>query len=218
MLKGRIETNKNRHRAGELVTLLDEPYLAFLFNDLPSPPSAPAVGAIFFWLGRYSFSKYHFGAPGSGGRGDRHGVIRTRLCFLFFVGAVESSPWWGGRAHEMEEKISRCRHSIHTGISCTFTWSPYLPCSARKVLLQNILTSIRTAKKNTIFAIFHSLDFFGLVDEFENWKELRANTLMRLFCWSWNCDSEWSLSRYVIHRNHGVAACAGTQKQHLSGR
>jgi hypothetical protein len=31
---------------GELVTLLDEPYLAFLFNYLPAPPSAPAVGAM----------------------------------------------------------------------------------------------------------------------------------------------------------------------------
>jgi hypothetical protein len=30
----------------ELVTLLDEPCLAFLFNYLPSPPSAPAVGAM----------------------------------------------------------------------------------------------------------------------------------------------------------------------------
>jgi hypothetical protein len=46
MLKGRIETNENRCRAGELVTLLDEPYLAFLFNYLPSPLSAPAVGAM----------------------------------------------------------------------------------------------------------------------------------------------------------------------------
>jgi hypothetical protein len=50
MFKGRIETNENRRRAGELVTLLDEPYLAFLFNHLPSPPSAPAVGAFFFKL------------------------------------------------------------------------------------------------------------------------------------------------------------------------
>jgi hypothetical protein len=31
---------------GESVTLLDEPYLAFLFSYLPSPPSAPAVGAM----------------------------------------------------------------------------------------------------------------------------------------------------------------------------
>jgi hypothetical protein len=31
---------------GELVTLLDEPYLASLFNYLPSPPSAPAIGAM----------------------------------------------------------------------------------------------------------------------------------------------------------------------------
>jgi hypothetical protein len=46
MFKGRIETNENRRRAGELVTLLDEPYLAFLFNYLSSPPSSPAVGAM----------------------------------------------------------------------------------------------------------------------------------------------------------------------------
>jgi hypothetical protein len=46
MFKGRIETNENRRRAGELVTLLDEPYLAFLLNYLPSPPSSPAVGAM----------------------------------------------------------------------------------------------------------------------------------------------------------------------------
>jgi hypothetical protein len=46
MFKGRIETNENRRRAGELVTLLDEPYLVFLFNYLPSPPSSPAVGAM----------------------------------------------------------------------------------------------------------------------------------------------------------------------------
>jgi hypothetical protein len=31
---------------GEFITLLDEPYLTFLFNYLPSPPSAPAVGAM----------------------------------------------------------------------------------------------------------------------------------------------------------------------------
>jgi hypothetical protein len=46
MFKGRIEANENRRRAGELVTLLDEPYIAFLFNYLPLPPSSPAVGAM----------------------------------------------------------------------------------------------------------------------------------------------------------------------------
>jgi hypothetical protein len=46
MFKGRIEANENRRRAGKLVTLLDEPYLAFLFSYLPSPPSSPAVGAM----------------------------------------------------------------------------------------------------------------------------------------------------------------------------
>jgi hypothetical protein len=46
IFKGRIETNENRRRAGELVILLDEPYLAFLFSYLPSPPSSPAVGTM----------------------------------------------------------------------------------------------------------------------------------------------------------------------------
>jgi hypothetical protein len=50
MFKGRIQTNKNRRRAGELETLLDEPFLAFLFNYLPSPPSSPAVGAMSVFL------------------------------------------------------------------------------------------------------------------------------------------------------------------------
>jgi hypothetical protein len=45
MLKGRIETKTGAER-GELVTFLDELYLAFLFDYLPSPPSAPAVGAM----------------------------------------------------------------------------------------------------------------------------------------------------------------------------
>jgi hypothetical protein len=29
-----------------LIAFLDEPYLAFLFNYLPSPPSAPTAGAM----------------------------------------------------------------------------------------------------------------------------------------------------------------------------
>jgi hypothetical protein len=35
------------------------------------------------------------------------------------------------------------------------------------------MTSIRTVK-NTIFAIFHSLVFFGLVEEIEKWNMTRA--------------------------------------------
>jgi hypothetical protein len=42
----RIKAKENRRRAEELVNLLNEPYLAFLFSYLPSPPSAPAVGAM----------------------------------------------------------------------------------------------------------------------------------------------------------------------------
>jgi hypothetical protein len=32
-----------------------------------------------------------------------------------------------------------------------------------------------------------------------------------------HCDSEWSLGRDAIRWIHGAVACAGTQKQHLSG-
>jgi hypothetical protein len=48
VLRGELKRNKTGTERGELVTLLDEPYLAFLFNYLPSPPSAPAVGAMSF--------------------------------------------------------------------------------------------------------------------------------------------------------------------------
>jgi hypothetical protein len=47
VLRGELKRNKTGAERGELVTLLDEPFLAFLFNYLPSPPSAPAVGAMF---------------------------------------------------------------------------------------------------------------------------------------------------------------------------
>jgi hypothetical protein len=43
-LRGELKRNKAGAERGELVTLLDEPYLALLFNCLPTPPSAPAVG------------------------------------------------------------------------------------------------------------------------------------------------------------------------------
>jgi hypothetical protein len=43
---GELKRNKTGAERGELVTLLDEPYLAFLFNFLPLPPSAPAIGAM----------------------------------------------------------------------------------------------------------------------------------------------------------------------------
>jgi hypothetical protein len=72
--------------------------------------------------------------------------------------------------------------------------------------------------KNTIFSIFPSLDFFGIVEEFGNWNMMRADKVMRLWCRFPHCDSGLSLSRYAIYRTHGVVACAGTPKQHLSGR
>jgi hypothetical protein len=75
-------------------------------------------------------------------------------------------------------------------------------------------TSIRTVKEHDLY----SLDFFGLLEEIENGNMMRADKVMQLLCWSSQCDSEWSLGRYAIHWNHEVAACAGTQKQHLSGR
>jgi hypothetical protein len=47
---------------------------------------------------------------------------------------------------------------------------------------------------------------------------MRADKVIRPFCQAGHCNSEWSFGRYAIHRNHGAIACAGTQKQHLSGR
>jgi hypothetical protein len=41
-----LKRSKSGAERGELVTILDEPYLAFLINYLPLPPSAPAVGAM----------------------------------------------------------------------------------------------------------------------------------------------------------------------------
>jgi hypothetical protein len=52
-------------------------------------------------------------------------------------------------------------------------------CCTWKALIWIILTSIRMAK-NTIFAIFHSLDFGGLVEEFEIWNLMRADKVMKL--------------------------------------
>jgi hypothetical protein len=45
-LRGELKRNKTGAERGELVTLLNEPYLAFFFNYLPSPPPAPAAGAM----------------------------------------------------------------------------------------------------------------------------------------------------------------------------
>jgi hypothetical protein len=65
---------------GELVTLLDERYQAFLFNYLPSPPSAPAS---FLKNEMFSFSKYHIWALGSEMKNSRSrhtihtGVVST---------------------------------------------------------------------------------------------------------------------------------------------
>jgi hypothetical protein len=46
MFKGRMKRKKKGTERGELVTLLDKPYLSVLLNYLPLPPSAPAVGAM----------------------------------------------------------------------------------------------------------------------------------------------------------------------------
>jgi hypothetical protein len=65
---------------------------------------------------------------------------------------------------------------------------------------------------------FCLLDFFGLVEEIENWNVLRADKVMPQFYQSLHCNYERYLGFDAIHRNHGAVACAGTQKQHLSGR
>jgi hypothetical protein len=35
---------------------------------------------------------------------------------------------------------------------------------------------------------FWSLDFFGLVQEIENWNVMRADEVMRPFCYTLRCD------------------------------
>jgi hypothetical protein len=111
-----------------------------------------------------------------------------------------------------DENISRCRHTIHTRIVST-SWCPYIICCTWKSLVLITFTSIRTVKKH----VSYSLDFFRLVEEFDNWNMMRADKVIRPFFQSSHCNFEWSLGGYAIHRNHGVAACAGTQKLHLSG-
>jgi hypothetical protein len=56
-----------------------------------------------------------------------------------------------------EDSILSPRHTIHTGIDSTCTWCRNLPWRTWNVLIQNILTSIRTANKHD----FCSLVFFG---------------------------------------------------------
>jgi hypothetical protein len=47
---------------------------------------------------------------------------------------------------------------------------------------------------------------------------MRVDKVIRPFFQAWHCDSEWSLGRHAVHRNHGAVARAGTKEQHLSGR
>jgi hypothetical protein len=116
-----------------------------------------------------------------------------------------------------EDKNSRSRHKMHMGTLSTCSWSPYLSYCTWQSLVKVILTSNRT-EKTYDFWHFPFARYFWLVEECENWSMMGANDMMHLFCWSLYCGSVWSLGRYAIHRNHGVAARAGTQKQHLSSR
>jgi hypothetical protein len=57
--------------------------------------------------------------------------------------------------------------------------------------------------KTRFFAISHSLDFFGLVEEFEKWIMIRALKMMRLLCRSSHCGSEWcgiTIAHTIRHR------------------
>jgi hypothetical protein len=124
---------------------------------------------------------------------------------------------WRGPSLWLEDNVSRSRRTIHMRIISTYSWSIYLPCRTLKWVPKTIFNSIRTAKNH----YFYHLPFariFWLVEEIENWKMMRTNKTRRLLCQASHCGSEWSLGRYAIHRNHGLVACAGIQKQHLSGR
>jgi hypothetical protein len=113
-----------------------------------------------------------------------------------------------------EEKISRSTHTIHTGIILHVTVVNICLDGRENLLFRLSWPPSERPKKHD----FCSLDFFGLVEEIEIWIVMRADKMMQPFCRSSHFDYEWSLGRDAVHRNHGAIACAGTQKQHLSGR
>jgi hypothetical protein len=144
-------------------------------------------------------------------------VLISFFCIFFCKLRKYSSSKNHFGAPGSEEKISRSTQTIHTGIDSTCTWCPYLPWWTWKLLFR-LFWPPSERPKNTILPFSIRSFFGGLVEEFENWNMMRADKVMRLLCWSWHCDSEWSFGRYAIHQKHGDVACAGTQKQHLSGR
>jgi hypothetical protein len=67
--------------------------------------------------------------------------------------------------------------------------------------------------------LFARLGFpFCLVEEIKKWNMMRTNKVIQKVCQSSHCSFEWFLGRCAVYRNHGVVACAGTQKQQLSVR
>jgi hypothetical protein len=142
MFKGRIETTEKRRKAGELVTLLDEPYLAVLFNYLPSSPSAPAVGAMSVVV-----TVAYIAA-----------VVELSLSKITAFQSTISG-------HLFRKKNSRSKRIIHTKTVSTYSLSPYLAFSSSIPLIQVILTSIRTTKKHTIFCHFLFTRLFWLVEK-----------------------------------------------------
>jgi hypothetical protein len=73
-------------------------------------------------------------------------------------------------------------------------------------------------KKKHNYCHFVFVQIFWLVEKIENLNMILTNEGIRQLCQSSHCGSEGSLGSYTIHRYHGVVACAGTQKQHLSGK
>jgi hypothetical protein len=84
-----------------------------------------------------------------------------------------------------------------------------------------------------ISAFFFSfVRLFWLIKDVENWSMMTKIKMIPPLHWCWQCGSlrcapiigslqcgsDSYLGRCAIHRNHGVAACAGTHKQHQSGR
>jgi hypothetical protein len=73
-------------------------------------------------------------------------------------------------------KNSRSRHTIHTGVVSTCSWSHIWLVVHGNPLFRLSWPPYERYKKHTHnSAIFQSLDFLGLVEEFENWLMMRAN-------------------------------------------
>jgi hypothetical protein len=94
----------------------------------------------------------------------------------------------------------------------------YLMSKSTLMVVENCYSDVLDLHPNGKKTRFLFARFFWLVEEIENWNVMRVDKVIQPLCQSLHCNSECSLGRHAIHRNHGAVARAGTQKLHLSGR